>query len=168
MNEAAGSPRHMSCSLQDCLSSAENGTEGNPKAESISREILTYLGHLPYRFHKDDLKTADLALSLGNCLIWIHHWLEPHKPEIESPLGETPQSLFSLGKQFRAVALLKFEAEKAAGNITREQYTGILKLLKSQSDRFDSLEKALQNLTNPARQNPFICACCGKIQGGGK
>jgi len=51
-----------------------------------------------------------VAVSLGNCFIWVSSQLEDG-PHIEQPLSENASSVFALGKQFRLVGL-KFWDQK--------------------------------------------------------
>lgn len=73
---------------------------------SMRREINTYLGGLPQEIQKNpDRALATVCISVGNLLGWIGPILEKHAPPVYPELGEQPQSLAALGKQFRAVGL---------------------------------------------------------------
>lgn len=77
--------------------------EAQFKLDSVRSNLLTYLGHSPLglKNHGPDY-AGDLALSLGNALVWIAGTVEPYGA-IEEPLGRVPSSIHSLGKQFQIV-----------------------------------------------------------------
>lgn len=111
-------------------------TELTDHRGSVAREILTYLGHLPDRINNKQVDAAETCIAFGNCLLWIHEWLEPGKPKVEDPLNETPCSLYSLGKQFRKVGLTLWEDKQ-------RQKTTLLGVVKNVDSRLTSIEDLL-------------------------
>lgn len=83
----------------------------------ISRNLLIYLAKIPARLAQCQNLTpdtrrllAELCLDWGNCLLWIQPHLEPDGPRHEQPLSEHAQTIWALGKQFRAVGLALWDA----------------------------------------------------------
>lgn len=79
----------------------------------VVRELLTYLGRLPHKLNTEQIDPAEIAITLGNAFLWVDSWLEPSGPKPEQGLEETPQSLYALAKQFRAVGLKLIDRKKA-------------------------------------------------------
>ena len=82
------------------------------------RNLLSYLGRIPAKLAKSETKCpqarrllAEVALDVGNCLLWI---VEPGAPRVEQPLNESAQSVWALGKQFRAVGLALWDSPDVA------------------------------------------------------
>lgn len=84
------------------------------KNETVSRNLLTYLSKVPARLaHSRHLNApeayrrllAEVALDIGNCLLWLHPHVDPDGPRHEQPLNESADSVWALAKQFRAVGL---------------------------------------------------------------
>jgi hypothetical protein len=70
----------------------------------VRKEILTYCAALPAGIMargQDEL--ANVALTLGNCLVWIAPQLDGPGPQIEENLSQVPQSIFSLGRHLQWV-----------------------------------------------------------------
>jgi hypothetical protein len=78
--------------------------KAHPAGLSISRELLTYLGTLPKNILNGSQGPEEIAINLGNCLIWISSQLEKG-PQIEQGMHESPQSVWALGKQLREAGL---------------------------------------------------------------
>lgn len=106
--------------------------------ESICRELLTYLSHLPAKVQKDEITAAELALSLGNALLWIEAWLEPDAIHAEQTLDETAQTVFALGKQFRQAALRSMQNRKSADLAGQ-----VAQAVDEQNARLDRMEKTM-------------------------
>ena len=101
--------------------------------EHIARELLNYLGSLPRELHTEGSEaTANVAISIGNFLLWTHSVIEPGKPSVEVDIHERAETVYALGKQFRAVGL------KLWGKAPEK--TGTL------ASRIEALEKQLQRL----------------------
>lgn len=91
------------------------------RLDLVRSNLLTYLGRTPNKLaHSRDLTPdqfnrflAELCLDFGNCLTWIQGHLEPDGARHEQPLNETAQSLWALGKQFRAVGLALWDSPAA-------------------------------------------------------
>lgn len=77
--------------------------------------------------------------------------MEPGKPEVEAALGDNPQSIYALGKQFQVVGRSKLGIK----NPDQQQYSGVLKLLSSNAQQLDLIERTLSLLV-------------AKTKGGGK
>lgn len=87
---------------------------------NATRNLLAYLGRIPARLAKSNLHDpvakrlmAETALDIGNALLWVQPGLAPGEPHHEQPLNECAQSLWALGKQFRAVGLALWDTPPA-------------------------------------------------------
>lgn len=81
--------------------------------ETVRREVLTYLARLPKTIQESGNDSlGQIAVQLGNALIWLQPILEPGEPHIEVPLSETPQTIYALGKQLRQVGLHFWDRKK--------------------------------------------------------
>jgi hypothetical protein len=79
----------------------------------VRRELLTYLASVPKTLNENGPDCAgQIAVSLGNALLWLQGTLDEPGPLIEVPLHETPQTIYALGKQLRAVGLSYWEADR--------------------------------------------------------
>jgi hypothetical protein len=86
----------------------------------VRRELLTYLASVPKTLRdKGPDSAAEVAIALGNAFLWLRGTLEPHEPPIEVSLDETPQSIYALGKQLRAVGLLMWDKKLPVQNLDR-------------------------------------------------
>lgn len=106
------------------------------RTNAVRRELLSYLATYPQslRQHTPPSRAlAELCLSLGNVLLWIHPLIAPDESKREQPLGEHPDTLWSLGKQFRAVGQELWDAERPPATTDN----GEVEKLRA---RFDSLE----------------------------
>jgi hypothetical protein len=98
--------------------------------EAVRREVLTYLARLPKTIQENGPEAiGEVAVQLGNCLLWIHDYFESGESHAETPLHETAQSIYALGKQLRQVGLYWWEKRN-----------------NSKTDRFDTIEKEIRAL----------------------
>jgi hypothetical protein len=89
----------------------------------IAREILAYLGNVPRELDaQGTAAAADTAIKIGNCLLWMHGHIAPDEHKIEQPLDEPAQTVWALGKQFRAVGLKLWDKPKSSKLETRVEY----------------------------------------------
>lgn len=106
--------------------------------------MLTYLAKYPQAINENpEMGIEDLALALGKALVWIHGWIEPNLPEVEEPLGQNPQSVFSLGKQFTTAALRIMETRRPMGPPPSMQE--VLELQNNHLERIDSKIVGMEN-----------------------
>jgi hypothetical protein len=74
--------------------------------ELFKREVLSYLGHLTRLLKgKGPQACGELAVQLGNFLLFVSHELEKTGPKIEQPLDEAPTTIYALAKQFKRVGV---------------------------------------------------------------
>src|SRR5438445_736054 len=72
------------------------------QAAHIRRELLGYLAKLPQIINdRGQQAVGEVAVQVGNALLWLQGTLEPKGHHAETPLNETPQTIYALGKQFR-------------------------------------------------------------------
>jgi hypothetical protein len=86
-----------------------------PKSKAIIRkELLTYLSRFPSDLQRGRACPGELALQIGNCLVWLSGEIDEAGHHSEQPIGETPQTVTALGKQFQQAGrhLLDSQAEK--------------------------------------------------------
>ena len=83
--------------------------ETNAEKLLVARECLTYLGRLPNQLLRTPpgarRHCAEVAISLGNWLLWIAPKIEPTAPPCYFHFAGEPDSVAALGRQFRAVGL---------------------------------------------------------------
>ena len=110
---------------------------------ALKREILAYLASLPRKIRTADAREPEIALALGNCLVWISGIIERGEPALEQPMTETPVSVHALGKHFRAVALELMDHRDCGYPVPNEaQRIGSLEsVLESMQIRVQHLEK---------------------------
>lgn len=72
--------------------------------EHVRKEILTYCAALPAAIMaRGPAELANVTLTLGNCLCWIAQELDGPGVQPEEILSQSPQSIFSLGRQLQEV-----------------------------------------------------------------
>lgn len=112
----------------------------------VRRELLTYLASVPKTLKdKGPDAAAEVAIALGNALLWLRGTIEPNEPPIEVTLDETPQSIYALGKQLRAVGLLMWDKKLPVQTTDR--------IAQVERD-LDSLRVLVSRMGSPS--NPFI------------
>lgn len=122
----------------------------------MSRNLLAYLSKIPAKLaQSQDLNTspaakrlvAECCLDWGNCLLWIQPQLEPGAPHHEQPLNEGAQSVWALGKQFRAVGMALWDQPEQQPDkldrLTHEVESLCRAVNRALSNRlFDAMHKA--------------------------
>ena len=105
--------------------------------EHVRKELLTYLSNVPNSIDQDPACIGQIAVSLGNALLWIMPLIEPHTHRLETPLGERPETNYALGKQCRAVGLKYWDAKKPSG---KSKVMAIQETLLTIDERLTRLE----------------------------
>ena len=88
-------------------------------SNAVRREILAYLSTLPKKLRTRDTNEPEIALALGNCLVWVSGLVESG-PAVDQPLTETPTTIHALGKQFCAVAIEMMDHRDAGYPVPKE------------------------------------------------
>jgi hypothetical protein len=105
----------------------------------IRSELLNYLAKLPQTVdHKGPEAIGELAVQIGNALLWLQGTLEPHGHLAETPLHETPQTIYALGKQFRQVGMKLWNAKHAQRDVSIRQMSIDLEAMRDRLTLFEA------------------------------
>ena len=110
---------------------------------AVTSNLLAYLARLPREMAaKQNLDSetrrfiAEIALDVGNLLLWIQPVVEGSVLHKEQPVGESARTVWALGKQFREVALGMWEPVAMPVDETAER-------LRRLTESVDSISRVL-------------------------
>ena len=107
----------------------------NEKTDAVRRELLTYLADYPSLIERGHVTLGDLALDLGKALTWISGSLDGPDPVGCESIGQSAQSIESLGKQFQAAGLIVLNGKNPVGKSHARQFAQIAAEMSALSAR---------------------------------